>query len=669
MLRNKLALVAATAAVAALLFAPQRGYAVEEDPYIYKSLVGQVLFEFEESAAEQNGIGSESARFQQTYTLDLKGNFLSRRLLIYDAGVSFTNSDYSSDASDVTTRSTGYYFRTTALPKSAIPLSLYGQRTVDESSTAETIKTTYGLNWFLKLRTLPQTSLYAERTLSESEGLDTETGNYKVILKKDIGPTVNDATMQYSTSGSTDGTESSTATFNANNLTKISKSTQIYAGATLSRSASTETDSDANTSLEGLSLLLNSKPSEDFKQDHRYSYYRNSTDGDEQIGTTYSGDMGYKISKRADASLSVSLGTVKSDSSTSDSETESFGVGGGVNLRLTDNLMASESVSYSDYKTNANTSAASTTDTTDTTDTTTDTTTTDTASDTSATTGDRTTLRATSRLSYSKALSWAVLGAGWGLGYIEDKAEGFSTGQGLEHSFNASLGNIDVNKYVGFGAGFSRADTYTLAGQDIFSHSSNYNANAFNKLWKQYVLINASFNKSVTESYIDITGSKSETYRLDATSAYFKNFNLMGYAERSSTFSGVSGSGQNDSVGASVGHNRPLFKGSLSLSLYYTLMDTEFEGGSDTIRDLQFLTQYTRKFYNNLNWQATFSVTQKLSSESDKDTTSFTNSLTYPLRAWFLGLEQKNTYTVESNTETKEASLLFRATRVFVRVW
>ncbi|MBI2412608.1 MAG: hypothetical protein HYV24_05310 [Deltaproteobacteria bacterium] len=667
MLRNKLALVAA---VAAGLFAPQMGYAVEEDPYIYKSLLGRVFFEFEEAATEQNGISSDSSRFQQTYSLDLKGNFMSRRLLIYDAGVAITNNDYSSNSSDVATRTIDYYLRTTVLPKSGIPLTLYGQRTEGQTSSSETTKTTYGLNWFLKLRTLPQTSIYAERALTESDGLDSETANYKVILKKTMGPTENDATMAYATSDSSDGTSSSVATLNANNLTKISKSTQIYAGATLSRSASDETDSNTETSLEGLSLLLNSKPSQDFDQSHKYAYYRNSTDGDEQIGTSYSGDMGYKLTQRADANISVSLGTSENNSSTSTSETESLGASGGINYRLTDNLSASESVSYSDFKSNSNASAASTTDTTtDTTDTTGTDTATDTTSDTAATTGDRTTLRVTSRLSYSKMFPWAVLGAGWSLGYIEDKAEGFRTGQGLEHSVSASLGNIDVNRYVGFGVGASQSDTYTLAGENIFSHSKNYNANAFNKVLKQYVSINAAYDKSIYESYIDVTGSRHETYRLDATSAYFKNFSLQGFAEHSSTFSGVSGFAETDTVGASVGHNRPLFKGTLGLSLYYALIDSKYEGGSDTTKDMNFLTQYSKQFYNSLNWSATFSVSQKKSSESDKDETSFTNVLTYPLRAWLLGLEQKNSYRVEDTTETKEASIIFRATRIFVRIW
>ncbi len=670
MLRNKLALVAAVAAVAAGLFAPQRGHAVEEDPYIYKSLVGRVYFEFEESATEQNGISSDSARFQQTYSLDFKGNFISRRLLIYDAGAALTNNDYSSDSSDIATRTIDYYLRTTILPKSGIPLTLYGQRTEDQTSSSDRAKTTYGLNWFLKLRTLPQTSIYAERTLSESDSVDTETGNYKVALKKEIGPTENDAVMSFATSDSTDGTSSSATTFNANNLTRVSKSTQIYAGATLSRSASDESEADTDTSLEGMSLLLNSKPSQDFNQNHRYVYYRNKTDGDEQIGTDYSGDMGYRLTQRTDASLAVSLGTSESNSSSSMSETESLGVNGGMNFRITDNLMASESVSYSDFKSNSNAVSSSTADTTtDTTDTTDTADGTDTATDTSATTGDRTTLRATSRLSYSKIFPRAVLGAGWSIGYIEDKAEGFRTGQGLEHSVNASLGNIDVNRHVGFGVGFSQSDTYTLAGEDIFSHSKNYNANAFNKTWKQYVTMNATYAKSIYDSYIEVTGSRSETYRLDATSAYFKNFTLQGFAEHSSTFSAVSGFGQTDTAGASVGHNRPLFKGTLDLSLYYALIDSEYEGGSDTIKDLQFLTRYVKKFYNNLNWQATFRVTQKKSSESDKDETSFTNSLTYPLRAWLIGLEQMNSYTVEDTNETKEVSILFRATRVFVRIW
>ncbi|MBI5641956.1 MAG: hypothetical protein HY954_00620 [Deltaproteobacteria bacterium] len=638
MFRNKRLLWAAV--FLAGCFAPKVAYAVEEDPYIYKSLVGRVYFEFEKASTEQNGVSSDSSRFQQTYSLDLKGNIVSRRLVIYDAGFAFTDNNYTSTSSDINTDTKDYYLRTTILPKSGIPLTLYGTHAESSTSSSDSIttKTTYGLNWFLKLRTLPQTSIYAERALTESSSVESETGNYKVIMKKALGPTQNELTSTYSTSDSSDGTNSSQNTINYSNTTKVSRSTQLYLGATRSNSESDDTD----TSLEGLTLTLNSKPSTDFTQNHHYTFYRTKIDSDTQIGKNYSADMLYRLNDRADANAGLNLSTADNESSSSSSETATTGANAGVNYRVTSNLSTSGAVSYSDYKTNS--------------------------TDSSTTTGDRKTFRVTSRATYNKTLSWALLGAGYSLGYVEDKAQDLPAGKGLEQTVNGSLSNIDVNRFVGFAVAYSRGEVKTFSGENIDTTTKTYSASAFNKELKKYILMNASYQKYSLDSYLDSTDSKTETYRLDATSTYFKNVSLQSYAERSNTFTTQSGFGQSDSAGVSASHGRAVLKGNLSLSVFYSVTDSEFEGGSELVKDAQYLASYSRKF-NNLSWQSTLQMTEKRGSSTKKDALLFQNSLLYPLRSWLVALEQKYSLTNDNNTETKENSILFKATRVFVRIW
>jgi hypothetical protein len=106
-------------------------------------------------------VSRERQRFLQSYSLDTLGNILSRRLAIYDAGINFTFESYEQGSTTIDTDHVNYYLKTTLLPKSNIPLTLYGSK-MDETLTtnfaeSERTRTIYGLKWLMSFRTLPDT--------------------------------------------------------------------------------------------------------------------------------------------------------------------------------------------------------------------------------------------------------------------------------------------------------------------------------------------------------------------------------------------------------------------------------------------------------------------------------------------------------------------------------
>ena len=129
---------------------PAKAWCVKIDPYLYRTLIGRITLEYEREDS-LSGAKRTRSTFNQIYSLDSKGNILSRRLIIYDAGISFARSD--STIETTTTKESdstqlNYYLRTTFLPRSRIPFSIFGSRkTRDTSSGRETNTNEYGFEW------------------------------------------------------------------------------------------------------------------------------------------------------------------------------------------------------------------------------------------------------------------------------------------------------------------------------------------------------------------------------------------------------------------------------------------------------------------------------------------------------------------------------------------
>lgn len=625
-------------------FVPTAGYCVEdEDPYVFKSMVGRVYFELENLDRNEKTTETKTDKFTQIYSLDLKGNIGSRRLLIYDAGVSLTDTDTDTNGTENGTRSVNYYFTTTLLPKSSIPFTLYGNRTDDTNSTqagdTDTKKTTYGLRWFLKLRTLPVTTINVEKSSSVSEGSELETTLYRTAMKKELGPTVNELQFDLTRNNDkvNDTGDSSDMGLNFTNRTNISKRTYFFLGASRSVNSSDTTD----TKVKGMSFNLNSKPSIDFSQTHNFSWYKSESDGSME-GSNYSGDMQYKFTDRLSSGLSLSAGTTNNESSTSTYESENLSSLLNTSYILTRNLYLTEVISYSEVKTNS--------------------------SDASINVGDRKVLKVTTNVNYTKPLTWAILQSTVGAGYTEEKSTNQQAGKGIEYNFNLALNDINVNPYVGFSTSASYSFIDSFSG-DIGGRTIAYTLDAFNKVWKKYVAMTARYSKSDQSSYLEALDQKTELYRFDANTSYFKNTKLQLFAERNNSFYEANGFSTSDSTGVSASRSTPLLGGSLDMSASYELLYSKFTGGTDRSVTASYTGRYTKTLLKNTAWQFLAQRNDTKTSNSFSNVTYFENSLLNPIRSWLLSLEHRYTINKDNNLEYTESRILFRATRQFVRIW
>ncbi|MDO8427115.1 MAG: hypothetical protein Q7T24_06345 [Deltaproteobacteria bacterium] len=632
------------AVFAGLLPSAALGY--EIDPYEFNSLIGVVSFEFEKHSIKQNKSEQDSSRFRQTYSLDLKGNIFSRRLLIYDTGVRWTKNSYSTEDSNVASKNIFYYLRTTALPLSSIPLTLFASR-IDSSSESgagglSSKTTSYGLNWFFKFRTLPALALFAQRDKNETGDSKSHTDTYRFQAKKKLGPSTNELNYYLTKSDSTIGAASTQNVLSFNNTTNISRSTQFALGTTRSNS---KDEDGPRSELEGLSLSLNSKPSLEFNQHHSYTSYSTHTDGDEAKGGTYSGDMQYRFSDRLNSNLSLSINSFENNTATSRSKTEGETFGFGINYLLTKTVSLSQTASYLQVRTNTD--------------------------DPSANLGDRKTFREVTTIRYNRQLDWARLGASYGLGYVEEKVDdttGRFGGKGLDHSASLSLLEIDVNPYVGFNTQLAFSDTQSVSG-NVSSVTRNYSIDAFNKRWRQYANMIGRYEKTSQESFISIYDQKKESFFFSAASTYFKNTKIDLTAEHVNNFTEISGFSRSDSESIGIGHNRQLWKGSFSLGFSYNVTNISFTGGAEEITNTLYSATYLKRFSRNIQWQAFLQRSEKTTNTNFIDTTFLQNQLFYQLRAWSLGAEHKYTITNEPGRELIDSSIIFRASRVFYRAW
>jgi hypothetical protein len=640
---SKRALRAVALAAAAVVLTPAAGFCVEEDLYIYRLLFARVYFEYETGTADDNGRTTERQRFQQSYNLDTLGNILSRRLITYDAGVGFTFENSEHDSRTIDSEQVNYYLRTALLPKSNIPLTLNASRTNDTLTTEvneqERTRDIYGLNWEMRFKTLPDTRIYIQRQHDTSSTSDTSSTVYDVVMTKTLGPTENYFAFNMSTAEDnltgTNGSDS--MTINATNKTALSRSTIFDIGLTRGES-STESATSTDTTVNALTMGLQSKPSLEFNQNHRFTHYNTSSDGSVSENSTYSGNMGYRFTDRLDSSLNLTVAESTSESEDKSQESTSLGTGFGLNYRISKKLSLSESVSYSK---------------------------TDTTSDT-PTDLDREIFRVLTHLNYNDQLPWAHLSSSVRVGYNRDKTTEELSGSGIEQGISASLTNIDVNRYFVFNMAADWSKVHNLTG-DVWSDSNSFHLSAINKLWRRYVQLAANFSKSSQSSWVAASESSSENWSLTAASAYFRNTRLDAKTEYNKTFDTVTGEISTLTNSLLVTHNRYLANGMLDVGFDYSLVSSTFSGGSDKFSSIGAFARYNKQLIRNLDWRTSASISRGSGDDNNiRNITTFDNAFTYPLRAWLVSLEQKYISTETQNRDFSENTYLFRAVRQFL---
>lgn len=640
---SKRALWVFALAAAVTVLTPGPGICVEKDLYIYRILFGSVYFEYETGTSETGGSTLERQRFMQSYSLDTLGNILSRRLAIYDAGVRFTFENYEQGSTTVDTDNVNYYLQTTLLPKSNIPLTLYGNQSNDttDSGTGEKehTKTTYGLNWLTRFRNIPDTKVRIERQNDVTQSSDMTTSIYNVIMNKDLGPTENmlSYTLNTTEDNFASGRDSQNMAINATNRTNLSRSTIFDLG--FSRGESTNENIDTpDMTANAVSVGLQSRPSQEFSQGHRFSYYALSSGESDSASNSYSGNMSYQFTDRLNSNLTLTAGESTTESPGKSETTTSLGTGFGLNYRVSKKLSMSETVNYSKYDSSANTE----------------------------TNRDRELFRALTHLTYNDQLSWAQFIASTRLGYNRDKTTEELSGTGIEHGISAALANIDINRYFLFNTSADWNRVYNLTG-DNWSNTSGYNISASNKLWRRYVQLAAKFSKTSEESWVASENKEAQNWSLSGTSTYFRNTRIEATMEHIDTFDSAAGDVSTDIEKLTVTHNRYLARGLLDIGFNYNFVNTSFTGGSNEFSSMSFFARYNKRLLRQLDWRAEANYTTgEGSNDSYRNITVVNNYFTYPMRRWLLSLEQKYLHTESQGHERIENTFLFRAMRQFV---
>ncbi len=642
MLRNKRHLIAiATFLIAWLL--PVTGFCVVDDPYAFKSLIGRIYFEFERHETGSNTSTTKSTSFLQKYSLDTKGYAFSRLLFIYDGGVSFTKTNTSNYSADQKVSSTHYYFSTTILPLSYIPLTLYWNRdksvsVADEKDTS--IYNAYGLNWRLNFFFLPKTNLVLEKqTRDTSRGEHTTLNTTRVDLEKQIGRSHNTFTYNLVDSTDTSGNTSQRTLQFANN-TEVSRSTSISVAAARNDGTSS---SAPDTAVSALSLGLNSSPSREFNQTHSFNYYNSENGADKTTGSIYAGRMEWYITRRLTTHFSLNVNNTVEDSATSRQDNKTSSGSGTLSYTLTKTFYITQLLSYSKTSTDS--------------------------SDPTANVADLETLRTLTRLNYMKGFNWAVLRTGVGAGYTKEKSQSVRAGEAIEENFYASLNKIDISKYFGADSSLRYSRRITIAGNDIHNTKQDYYLSVYNKVFKEYVNVNANYANSSTKTYLYDNAESKEVYRLSARTTFMKDTVVAVAASHTNRTQAIAGASQSTSKSFSVRHHRSLLGGALSAGFYFSTGDFTAEGSSYTTSSTRYDVGYNRRLLRDINWRATASRTVNKAAGSTTTATNIRNSFTYPFRSWLFSLD--HTYSINEYQDTRltDNILFLRASRVFIRIW
>jgi len=632
---------------------PSTGNALERDPYLIRTLIARIQFEFETHSVTENGVKSQDeSRFKQRYSLDTRGNLLSRYLIIYDAGASFSNNDYKSGPSNFVTDEYDLNLRTTLLPKSAIPLTFYGdynnQKLSGLPNPYKHSRLTYGLNWFSTLKVLPKTMLTIERVNDKTATTDTLSTYVRAKLEKDIGPTENQLEYVYQNNDDQKSAGyGNSNSLNLTNLTHLSRHTVMTFGATRSETK------DANdigaqelqttkTTLQGLAMSLSSRPSQEFNQTHNYSFYSNKSTGT-NTGSTYAGDLNYGFSDRLKSHVGLTFSEDKSETGTSQSKNQTISTSDSINYALTGNLTISEQISFAKTTTNA-------------------------SEGTAANVGGRSNLKLTTAISYRTTLSFGKLYTNYSLSYLEDNTTKNKGGKGIEQFISAGLSGVELIPHVGMRTSARYSAIKNLSG-DIGGRSYGYNAAFYNRSLRKYVNILALYDKDTTDSWIDVLEQRRELYRLSLSSEYFRNTTLKANADLTHNFNAISGFTTTTSQDISVGHIRRFLGGSLSLAATLSHATNISSGQDQRVLTKYYEAKYSRPFIRTVLWQLQMMRNERTDQATFVNVTTISNGLFLPLRSWLFSLEHDYSLTNDDRRERSENRLMLRASRSFFRVY
>lgn len=541
---------------------PQQGLAKYRDPYQFTTLTGNVRFIYFKGTNTVKSADDETSEdyngFRQIYSLSMRGKFLSRRLVVYDLGVTHTNnvvkskSDASSGAiasSSDKSNKTEYHFSTTIIPKSAIPLTLYGSRSTEENTGTTNITTTtkaYGLDWSFKLRTLPE--VYTSYNNSKTTGAsgDSSMQRYSLRVLKDVGITKNTFNAAKTSYSSSLGDNTSATSLEFVNSTRFSRRTIMTANA-----AKHTTTNATNTGYDGTSadMHLDSTPGSDFNQRHAY-VYRLTKGTSTTENSSYSGNVNYRFTDRLSTVMSLNNQSNQQDDATQSLRTNSMDMGGMMKYSLTRRLSWRVNGTYADERSNA--------------------------ADANATGLNWTKYKLTTGPAYSRAFKLFTLGLTGNVGYVvENSGDSSSTvakQRGVTYGIGLSLSRIRLWDYVmmNMAYNFSQAKDSQL---NSFTDTRVYSLGMANIAGRKYMLASANYSKTMQDSWSTANIKRKESYKgvVGTSTRYSKNTKAKLTVNRINSYSYAEGNiFSNQVIATAIDKQRKTFLGETNVDINLT---------------------------------------------------------------------------------------------------
>jgi len=634
----------AAALVAASFCASAPAYSAS-DEYAFNTARLSLALEYEHRDYDRMNVKTSSSQFRQLYALNFSGKILSRNLLVYNAGVTLTkNTSTQSSGAKQDTKLTTYSLNATLLPKSRIPLTFRGNRNTNNIASSRgakssSVSTNYGINWLGRFRTLPVTTLAYQNSKNESGNNVSVNDYYNAHLKKDIGSTANEATFSRSesTPDTKSNTKSTTTGINASNITHLSKATRFDARGT-KHNSHTNATTGVNSDSQGLSLLFDSKPNDEFTQHHAYSFASAKSGNATNEGSFYSGAMGYSIRRMLQANLSVSDN--KSIARIDQSKSSTNSTASAAYLSYTaGRLTISQGFAYSKSETNA--------------------------PDSTSPLLNNSSFSSTTSVGYGRSFGFGSADASASLGYVEQKVndktglKGISEGLGV----NASTPKLD---FATLSASASYSQVENTAGDGSKNRDLNYSASSANKLWAKYVNLGVSYNKFYSRSWIVERYSTGDTYALNAATSYFSKVSVGLGLSHSKYDNRVSGVTTTDTKTFYLGRPFEFLNSTLNSSINRNVNETGFPGGGQSIVTTTYSLDYSKNLLRSVNWTASaFRTESKTDNKLFSNNSTLTTSLSYLLRSWAISADYSYTTNESTNYKSNESRYFARLSRGF----
>lgn len=526
-----------------LLLFPQHGYAKYRDPYQRTTLNGNVNFIFSKGKYSDKRINDERYEnykgFSQIYSLSMRGKFLARRLAVYDVSVRHTvnnvnGTTYStatklSNTSKDKNKRTIYSFKTSILPKSAIPLTLSAERSYDANAGVSQTKTStrsYGLDWSILLKTLPEVhTSYANSTTTDVNG-DRTMQNYKLRVLKDYGITKNlFSATRVNTSTYEDKASNTNLIYT--NRTQFSRRTELNANAAKIKTTSSKSGGVDGTSAD---MYLNSAPGADFNQRHAYSY-RLTKAADTSENTLYSGALRYAISERLSTHLSLDYRSYMTQDATQTLKKKSLDTSDSLRYRLTRRLTWRIDADYAEERTNAPYAQKNGLN--------------------------WTRYKLTTGLDYKRTFKSFKLGLTSKIGYVGEEAGATGAAvakqRGVTYGAGISLSRVKLGKYATMNASYN----YTQSKDSLrnsFTDTRLYSSSISNVVGAKYVNAGANYSNRKQTSWYTALNEGKESYggSIGSNIKTFKKTKAKLIVKRIKSYSFANGNTRSNQINAVV---------------------------------------------------------------------------------------------------------------------